>query len=92
MMDIAATSQPKNKVRAQKLVRPGTFQQPRSRTMKQSLAVFDSQEKRFRPRGLQTYNIQAGTNNQVGPGSYVNLENSMIKKSFNMSMEHSYFL
>ena len=67
MMDIAATSQPKNKVRAQKLVRPGTFQQPRSSTMKQSLAVFDSQEKRFRPKGLQTYNIQAGTNNQVGP-------------------------
>lgn len=94
LAEIATTSQPKNKTRAARQTRPGTFQQPRtkSQTLKSSLAVFDSQEKRFKQRGLQTYNLQAGTNQQVGPGSYGNLENSMIKKSFNMSMEHSYFL
>ena len=60
--------------------------------MKGFSAVFDTQEKRFKAKGLQTYNHQAGTTGAVGPGSYINLENSMIKKSFNMSMEHSYFL
>jgi len=60
--------------------------------MKKSFAVFDTQEKRFKPKGLQSYLTQGGTNHAVGPGSYVNMENSMIKKSFNMSMEHSYFL
>ena len=56
------------------------------------MAVFDSQEHRFKMKGLRTFNHQAGTTQKVGPGSYGNLENSMIKKSFNMSMEHSYFV
>lgn len=43
-------------------------------------------------KGLQTFNHQAGTNYKVGPGSYGTTENSMLKKSFNMSMEHSYFV
>lgn len=56
------------------------------------MAIFDSQEQRFKLKGLQTYIHQHGTTNKVGPGSYGNLENTMMKKSFNMSMEHSYFL
>jgi len=33
-----------------------------------------------------------GTGPTLGPGAYINNDNSMIKKSYNMSMEHSYFL
>jgi hypothetical protein len=74
-------------------MRPGTFQQPRSqKPSTRGSAIFDCQEKRFKEKGLTTYIHQKGTRQNVGPGSYVNLENSMIKKSFNMSMEHSYFL
>ena len=56
------------------------------------MAIFDSQEQRFKLKGLQSYIHQHGTTNKVGPGSYGNLDNTMMKKSFNMSMEHSYFL
>lgn len=90
--EINATSKPKNKVRAATQARPGTFQQPRSKTLKNNMAIFDSQEQRFKFKGLATYIHQHGTNQKVGPGSYGNLENTMMKKSFNMSMEHSYFL
>lgn len=84
-------------MRANNQIRPGTFQGPRgkSHSTKSSLkssAVFDCQEKRFKEKGQTTYQHQKGTRGNVGPGSYVNNENSMIKKSFNMSMEHSYFL
>lgn len=84
-------------MRANNQIRPGTFQGPRGKSQSQkaslkSSAVFDCQEKRFKERGLATYQHQKGTKANVGPGSYVNMENSMIKKSFNMSMEHSYFL
>ena len=51
-VNIALTSQPKNKNRSTNLTRPGTFQQPRSKTMRANLGVFDTQEKRFRPKGL----------------------------------------
>ena len=90
--DINNSSKPKNKVRAATLARPGTFQQPRSKTLKNNMAIFDSQEQRFKLKGLQSYIHQHGTTNKVGPGSYGNLDNTMMKKSFNMSMEHSYFL
>ena len=79
-------------------MRPGTFQQPRSHIAKaittrhRGSAIFDCQERRFKDKGLNSYQHQKGTKANVGPGSYVNMENSMIKKSFNMSMEHSYFL
>ena len=43
-------------------------------------------------KGQQTYNVQHGTNQKVGPGAYGSLENTFYKKSFNMSMEHSFFL
>lgn len=49
--------------------------------------VFDTTDKRFKNKGLGTYIHQHGTNKNVGPGSYMNAENSMVKKTFNMSME-----
>lgn len=90
--EIAIESMPKNKTRASNLARPGTFQQPRSKTMKKNMAIFDVQEARFKMKGQGTFNHQAGTNYKVGPGTYGSTENSMLKKSFNMSMEHSYFV
>lgn len=42
--EIAVESMPKNKTRAANLARPGTFQQPRSKTMKKNMAIFDTQE------------------------------------------------
>ena len=53
--------------------------------------VFNTSEKRFKGKGTGIYKA-SGTQAVVGPGSYINNENSMIKKSFNMSMEHSYFV
>jgi len=54
--------------------------------------VFDTCEKRFKPKGQTSFYHSGSTQPVVGPGSYINNENSMIKKSYNMSMEHSYFL
>ena len=93
VQSLAKTALPKNMVRAKKLARPGTFQQPRSKTMKNNcLAVFDSQEQRFKPKGQTSYVHQGGTSTNVGPGSYQRIDNTMIKKSFNLTMEHSYFM
>ena len=71
--------------------RPQTDNQPRNKNMKYAV-VFNSCERRFKNRGFNSYVYQPGTAAVVGPGSYISNENSMVKKSFNMSMEHSYFL
>jgi len=49
--------------------------------------VFDSQERRFKQKGLSTYIHQHGTSQTVGPGSYLQGNNPFLKKTFNMSME-----
>ena len=54
--------------------------------------VFDSTEKRFKQKGMQSFYHAGSTAPILGPGSYVNTVNSLVKKSFNMSMEHSYFV
>jgi len=54
--------------------------------------VFDTTERRFKNRGITSYFHQGSTQPVIGPGSYGNLENSLIKKSYNMSVEHSYFV
>jgi len=47
---------------------------------------------RFKLKGNQSlYNLGA-TIPEVGPGSYQTTENLLIKKSYNMSVEHSYFV
>jgi hypothetical protein len=71
--------------------RPNTYSQPRNKNLKYAV-VFNTCEKRFKNKGINSYIYQPGTTQVVGPGSYINNENSMLKKSFNMSMEHSYFL
>ena len=54
--------------------------------------MFDTSEKRFRPKAMASIYHQTGTQAIIGPGSYVNTDNSFIKKSYNMCMEHSYFV
>ncbi len=71
--------------------RPQTFSQPRNRHLKYAV-VFNTCEKRFKNKGQNSYIYQPGTNMNIGPGSYLSNENSMVKKSFNMSMEHAYFV
>ena len=71
--------------------RPKTFNQPRSKNTKYSV-VFDTTERRFKTKGHGSYLQQGSTQPVIGPGSYGNLENSMVKKSYNMSVEHSYFV
>ncbi len=71
--------------------RPSTFNQPRNKHLKYAV-VFNTCERRFKNKGINSYIYQPGTNQQIGPGAYITTENSMIKKSFNMSMEHAYFL
>ena len=67
-----------------------TASQPRNKHIKYAV-VFNTCEKRFK-NTQGSYVSNKGTTHQVGPGSYINTENAMLKKSFNMSMEHSYFL
>lgn len=38
-------------------------------------------------QGFNSYVSGKGTNNGVGPGSYISTECTMIKKSYNMSLE-----
>lgn len=71
--------------------RPSTFSQPRNRHLKYAV-VFNTCERRFKNKGQNSYIYQPGTNQNIGPGAYISNENSMIKKSFNMSMEHAYFV
>ncbi len=71
--------------------RPKTFNQPRNKNLKYSV-VFDSTERRFKTKGISSFYHQGSTQPVIGPGSYVNMENSMLKKSYNMSVEHSYFV
>lgn len=66
---------------AQEGSRPRTQNKPRNQKY---AVVFNTCERRFK-HGNQT---QAN----VGPGSYIAMDNTMLKKSYNMSMEHSYFL
>ena len=54
--------------------------------------VFNTSEKRFKGKGMTSFYHGGQTQPVVGPGSYINNEGSMIKKSFNMSMENSYFV
>ena len=63
---------------------------PRNKNL-QWAVVFNSCEKKFK-NGQNSYIKNIGTVGQVGPGSYLNNDNSMIKKSHNMTMEHSFFL
>ena len=65
--------------------------QPRSKHLKYAV-VFNTSEKRFRPKATASIYQPTGTQTIIGPGSYVNNDNSFIKKSYNMSMEHSYFV
>ena len=60
--------------------------------MQRAGVVFNTSEKRFRGKADASIYHQTGTQPIIGPGSYVNTDNSMIKKSYNMSMEHSYFV
>merc|ERR1712046_245080 len=69
--------------------RPKTFSQPRNKNLKYSV-VFDTTERRFKNKGQTSYFHLGSTHPTIGPGSYGNLENSLIKKSYNMSVEHSY--
>lgn len=71
--------------------RPNTYSQPRNKNLKYAV-VFNTCERRFKSKGINAYQHQPGTAINIGPGSYISNENSMVKKSFNMSMEHSYFL
>jgi hypothetical protein len=71
--------------------RPKTHGQPRSKGIKYGV-VFNTSEKRFTGKGANSIYVTGDTANIVGPGSYINNEGSMIKKSFNMSMENSYFV
>lgn len=71
--------------------RPKTMNNPRNKALKYAV-VFNSSERRFRPKGMASIYKQTGTQPVIGPGAYVNTENSFIKKSYNMSMEHSYFV
>ena len=71
--------------------RPGTFSQPRNKHLKYAV-VFNTCERRFKNKGFNSYIYQPSTNMAIGPGAYISNENSMIKKSYNMSMEHAYFL
>ena len=73
------------------LSRPGTYSQPRNRHLKYAV-VFNTCERRFKNKGFNSYIHQPGTGQALGPGAYISNENSMIKKSYNMSMEHAYFL
>lgn len=54
--------------------------------------MFNTSEKRFKAKGFNSIYNPGGTQAIVGPGSYINNEGSMIKKSYNMSMENSYFV
>lgn len=71
--------------------RPRTNAHQRSKSTKLSV-VFDSTDRRFKAKGPLTYFHQTSTNQAIGPGAYINLENSLIKKSYNMTVEHSYFV
>lgn len=71
--------------------RPRTFNQPRNKHLKYAV-VFDTCERRFKQKGQNSFYHGGSTQPVVGPGSYVNMDNSMIKKSYNMTMEHSYFV
>jgi len=71
--------------------RPRTMNQARNKPMKYGV-VFNSSERRFRPKGTASIYQPKGTQAVIGPGSYLNTDNTFIKKSFNMSMEHSYFV
>ena len=51
-----------------------------------------STEKRFKTKGMNSIYNCGATKATVGPGSYQNVEGGMIKKSYNMSVEHSYFV
>jgi len=41
---------------------------------------------------MNSFYHTGSTNPELGPGAYPNVGPSFIKKSFNMSMEHSYFV
>ena len=72
-------------------IRPDSFNQARNKKLKYSV-VFDTTERRFKTKGQNSLYHLGSTQPVVGPGSYVNNENSFIKKSYNMSVEHSYFV
>jgi len=52
--------------------------------------TFNSGERRF-SNNQNNYVKKVSTTNNVGPGSYINTESSMVKKTFNMSLDNSYF-
>ena len=54
--------------------------------------IFNSSERRFKAKGQNSFYHAGATQHNLGPGTYINNEGSMLKKSFNMSMEHSYFV
>lgn len=65
--------------------RPKTFSQARNKGRKQ-LGIFNSSEMKFN-KGNNSYIGHKSTNQNIGPGSYISTECTMIKKSYNMSME-----
>lgn len=81
-----------NKTKGELNSRPIT-NQVRSRLKSQGgdrEVVFDTTDVRFKDKGMNSYVHQGGTNMNIGPGSYVNRDNSFLKKSFNMSVEQRY--
>lgn len=63
--------------------RPKTYSHSRGKNRKH---VFNSCETKFQ-KGNNSYISSRGTNTAVGPGSYISTDCTMIKKSYNMSME-----
>ena len=63
--------------------RPKTHSQSRGKSRKHG---FNSRETKFN-RGNISYISSRGTAQIIGPGSYISTECTMIKKSYNMSME-----
>lgn len=66
-----------------KSARPKTHSKSRGKSLKHG---FNSREMKFN-RGNNSYISSRGTAIGIGPGSYISTECTMIKKSYNMSME-----
>lgn len=66
-----------------KAARPKTHSKSRGKSNRHG---FNSREMKFH-RGNNSYISSRGTANGIGPGSYISTDCTMIKKSYNMSME-----
>ena len=71
-------------------MRPHSINASRSQTRERK-AVFSSQERRFKQKGLNSFYHAGATQPIVGPGSYITTDGSLMRKTFNMSMENHSF-